>query len=158
MLSVSFFFWMRAGSEGTSSLEQHEHNVGNLALEVVGQNWSSEVISVFLEGWEVGRVALSCHLSMDFLFCQDMRVAKRRSSESLGSTRSQCSGCQEGRRRCSDAQVPCFKVMLGVHAGLQFGTFCALFGMRIFFRCELLCFCVYQKVLKKGRYHLLRFF
>ena len=57
-----------AGSEGTSSLEHHEHNVGNLALEVVGQNWSSEVISVFLEGWEVGRAALSCHLSMDFFF------------------------------------------------------------------------------------------
>ena len=30
-----------AGSEGTSSfLEYYEHNVGNLAVEVVGQNWS----------------------------------------------------------------------------------------------------------------------
>ena len=28
-------------------VEYYEHNVGNLALEVVGQNWSSEVISVF---------------------------------------------------------------------------------------------------------------
>ena len=28
-------------------------------------NWSSEVISPFLEDWEVGRVASSCHLSMD---------------------------------------------------------------------------------------------
>ena len=54
-----------AGSEGTSSLVSYEHNVGNLALEVVGQNWSSEVISLCLEDWEVGRVALSCHLSVD---------------------------------------------------------------------------------------------
>ena len=57
------------------------------------------------------------------LFCQDMRVAYRRSSESLGSTRSLCSGCQEGRRRCSDAQVPCFKVMLGLHAGYSLEHF-----------------------------------
>ena len=44
---------------------QRRHNVGNLAIEVVGQNWSSEVIALFLKDWEVGRVALSCHLSMD---------------------------------------------------------------------------------------------
>ena len=56
-----------AGSEGTSSLEHHEHNVGTLALEVVGQSWSSEVISLFLEDLEVGRVASSCHLSMDLM-------------------------------------------------------------------------------------------
>ena len=36
-----------AGSEGTSSLEDYEHNVDNLALEVVGQNLSSEVVSLF---------------------------------------------------------------------------------------------------------------
>ena len=42
-------------------LEHYEHNVGNLAIEVVGQNWSGEVISLFLEDWEVGRVAPSCH-------------------------------------------------------------------------------------------------
>ena len=45
-----------AGSEDTSTLEYYEHNVD------VGQKWSSEVISLFLEDWEVGRVALSCHL------------------------------------------------------------------------------------------------
>ena len=27
------------------------NGVGNLAVEVVGQNWSSEVISLFLEDW-----------------------------------------------------------------------------------------------------------
>ena len=51
-----------AGSEDVSSLEYYEHNVGNLALVVFRQNWSSEVISVFLEDWEVGRVVLSLPL------------------------------------------------------------------------------------------------
>ena len=55
----------RAGSEEPSSLEYYEHNVGSLAVEVLGQHWSSEAISLFVEDWEVGRVALSCHLSMD---------------------------------------------------------------------------------------------
>ena len=54
---------------------------------VVGQNWSSEVISLFQEDWEVGRVAISCHLSMDFV-CSEMRNACRESSDSLGSPRS----------------------------------------------------------------------
>ena len=44
-------------------------------------NWSSEVISPFLEDWEVGRVASSCHLSMDLL-CQEMRHVCKGSSES----------------------------------------------------------------------------
>ena len=40
-------------------------------LEVIGQG-SGEVGALFLEDWEFGRVALSCHMTMDFL-CQDMR-------------------------------------------------------------------------------------
>ena len=60
---------------------------------VRGQNWSSEVISLFLEDWEVGRVALSCHLSMDLL-CQEMGVVCKGSSASLDSPRSLCSECQ----------------------------------------------------------------
>ena len=44
-----------AGSEDASSLEHHEHNVGNLAIVVVGQNWSSKVISLFQEYREAGR-------------------------------------------------------------------------------------------------------
>ena len=39
----------RAGSDGTSSFEDYEHTVDNLALEAVGQNWSSEVVSLFSE-------------------------------------------------------------------------------------------------------------
>ena len=91
-----------AGSEDASSLEYYEHNVDNLAIEVVGQNWSSEVISLFLEDWEVGSVALSCHLSMD-LVCQETRDAGKGSSGSPGSPRSLCSECMEGRKRCSGA-------------------------------------------------------
>ena len=43
--------------EDASSVECYEHNVDNLTVEVVGQHWSSEVISLFLKDWEVGRVA-----------------------------------------------------------------------------------------------------
>ena len=54
-----------AGSEDASSLEWYEHNVENLAIEVVGQNWSSVVLFSSL-GRLGGRArALSCHLSMD---------------------------------------------------------------------------------------------
>ena len=67
--------WSDDGLEGergedASSVEYCEHNVDNLAFGVVGQNWSSEVIPFFLEDWEVGRLASSCHLSMDLL-CQE---------------------------------------------------------------------------------------
>ena len=58
-------------SEDSSSVGYYEHNVHNLAIEVVGQNWSSEVISLFLDDWEVGRVALSCLWTL----CAKMRDA-----------------------------------------------------------------------------------
>ena len=34
---------------------------------VIGQNWSSEVMALFLEDWEPRRVALSCHMATDLL-------------------------------------------------------------------------------------------
>ena len=52
------------------------------ASEVIGQDWSSEVVALFLEDWELGRVALSCHTAMDLL-CQEMRDACWVSSESV---------------------------------------------------------------------------
>ena len=64
-----------------------------LAIEVVGQNWTSGEISIFLEDWEVGRVALSWHLSMDLL-CQEMRDVCKGSPEPVDSPRSLCSECQ----------------------------------------------------------------
>ena len=42
-----------------------EHTVDDLAIEVVGQHWTSEAISLSTEDWEVGRVPSSCHLSTD---------------------------------------------------------------------------------------------
>ena len=41
----------------------YEHDVDNFAIEVVLQNWSCEVTSLFLVDWEVGQV------------CQEMRDA-----------------------------------------------------------------------------------
>ena len=61
--------------EDASFVEFYEHNVDNLAIDVVGQHWTSQVISLFLRDWEVGRVALSCHLSMDLL-CKELRVSR----------------------------------------------------------------------------------
>ena len=41
---------------------EHHESIDSLAIEVVGQNWSSEVISLFLEDWEVRRV-VACRTS-----------------------------------------------------------------------------------------------
>ena len=58
-------------SQGTSSAELCKHNVESLPLKVIGQNWSGENIALFLQDWELARVALSCHLALDML-CQEM--------------------------------------------------------------------------------------
>ena len=84
------FDW--AGSDGTSSCEDYEHNVDDLALEVVGQNGSGGVVSLFLEDWEIGRVAQS-RMAMD-LRCQEMRDPRWVSSKSRGSPLSLGSHCQ----------------------------------------------------------------
>ena len=46
----------------------------SLALNVIGKNWSGEAVSLFLEDWELARVALSCHIALDLL-CQEMHEA-----------------------------------------------------------------------------------
>ena len=74
--------------------EVQEDNNECQAIEVSGQGWSSEVVALFLEDWELGRVALSCHMTMDLLR-QEMRDACWDSSESLGSSYSLCSQCRE---------------------------------------------------------------
>ena len=61
-------------SDGTSSLEKCEYNVESLALNGVEQDQSGEKNSLFLEGWELARVALSCHTALDML-CQEMHEA-----------------------------------------------------------------------------------
>ena len=42
-------------SEGTSSSEQCELNVGSLALNVMGQDQPGDKVSLFLEDWELAR-------------------------------------------------------------------------------------------------------
>ena len=84
-----------SASETFFGCEECEHNNEFRAIEVIGQDWSSEVVALFLEDWELGRAALSCHMAMDLL-CQQMRDACWDSSESLGSHYSLCSQCREG--------------------------------------------------------------
>ena len=83
--------WTR--SEGTSSSEMYEHNVESLALEVIGQNWSGEMVSLFLEDWELARVALSCHLAPDLL-CQEMQESCQ------GGPLSQCTEASQHGEEC----------------------------------------------------------
>ena len=50
----------------------YEHNNECRAIEAIGQDWSSEVVALFLEDWELGRVALSRHMTLDLL-CQETK-------------------------------------------------------------------------------------
>ena len=61
----------------------------------------SEVVALFLDDLELGRVSLSCRMPMDLL-CQDLRDVCWVNSESLGSPCSLCSQCQ----RSSLAEPP----------------------------------------------------
>ena len=54
-----------SASETSLGCEVYEHNNECRATEVIGQDWSREVVALFLEDWELGRVALSCHMNMD---------------------------------------------------------------------------------------------
>ena len=73
-----------SASETSVGCEVYEHNNECRATEVIGRDRSSEMVALFLEDWDLGRVALNCHMIMDLL-CQEMRVACWESSESLGS-------------------------------------------------------------------------
>ena len=68
--------------ESEASKEEHadsssENNVGNGALFVIGLHGSDNVITHFLQDWEVAKVALSCQIHMDML-CQELRDVDRR--------------------------------------------------------------------------------
>ena len=63
-----------AERQGLSSSDFREHNVESSALHVIWQNWSGEKVSLFLEDWELARVALSSHVALDVL-CQEMHEA-----------------------------------------------------------------------------------
>ena len=66
----------RSESEGLSSYDFREHTVESLVLRVIGQSWSGEKVFVFLEDWELARVALSCHTAPDMLY-QEMYEASQ---------------------------------------------------------------------------------
>ena len=51
----------------------YEDNVDCRALEVIGQDWSSEVVLLFLD-CDLAREALICHMALDLL-CQEMQEA-----------------------------------------------------------------------------------
>ena len=68
LLSNSYISWHVddwTESEGTSSPEDCEHNVENLALEVIGQNWSGEMVSLFLEDWGTCEGSVELPLALD---------------------------------------------------------------------------------------------
>ena len=66
------------------------------AIEVVGQDWSSEVVALFLDDWELGRVALSCHMAMDLL-CQENEGLLVNCAHRVGKTLSQKIGRVESQ-------------------------------------------------------------
>ena len=49
----------------------------NGALFVIGLHGSGHTIALFLQDWEVAKVALSCHEAMDML-CQELHEVERR--------------------------------------------------------------------------------
>ena len=61
----------RSEDESVSSGGSREGNVCNEALHVTGLCGPGDKISHFLKDWELGKVALSCHMALDML-CQEM--------------------------------------------------------------------------------------
>ena len=60
--------------ESVSSSGSREGNVCNDALHVIGLQLSGCKISLFLQDWELAKVALSCHVPLNML-CQEMNEA-----------------------------------------------------------------------------------
>ena len=59
---------------GAWSEPSREGNVCNDALHVVGLRGPGDKISLFLQDWELAKVAPCCHMALDML-CQEMREA-----------------------------------------------------------------------------------
>ena len=73
--------------------EEYEHNNECRAIEVIGQDWSSEVVALSrgLGAWRREGVALSCHMTMD-LPCQEKRDSFSLFTVFAVSQRSSCGG------------------------------------------------------------------
>ena len=65
------------GRTHRQSCSSSENNVGNRALCVVGLHRSGDAIALFLQDWEVAKVASSCRTALDML-CQGLHDVERR--------------------------------------------------------------------------------
>ena len=55
--------WRSDSGSCVSSSSSGENNVGNDTLFVIGLQGSGDTIALFLQDWEVAKVALSCHFA-----------------------------------------------------------------------------------------------
>ena len=62
-----------------SSSSSDGNNVGNDALFLIGLHGSSDTIALFLQDWEVAKVAWSCHIAL-YMLCQELHEVERRRS------------------------------------------------------------------------------
>ena len=53
--------------ESESSEDYQAGNANKNALHVIGLHGSADTISLFLQDWELAKVALSCHMALDML-------------------------------------------------------------------------------------------
>ena len=60
--------------ESVSSCGSREDNLCIVALHVIGFSGPGGKISLFLQDWELAKLALSCHMALDML-CQEMHEA-----------------------------------------------------------------------------------
>ena len=60
--------------ESVSSSCSREGHMCNDALHVIGLHGSGDKISLFLQDWEMAKLALSCHMALDML-CQELHEA-----------------------------------------------------------------------------------
>ena len=71
---------LKDGSEASKDEQADslsENNVGNGSLFVIGLHRSGDAIALFLQDWEVAKVALSCRIALDML-CQELHEIERR--------------------------------------------------------------------------------
>ena len=68
--------WRSDSGSSLSSGGSCEGNVCNDALHIIGLHGSGDTISLFLQDWEVAKVALSCHIALDMM-CQEMHEVER---------------------------------------------------------------------------------
>ena len=69
--------WQSDSGSSVSSSSSSENNVGNEVLFVIGLHGSGDKISLFLQDWEVEKVALGCHTALDTP-CQELYEVERR--------------------------------------------------------------------------------